>query len=112
MFEPTRGLCTAISNTVKQVDGAVGTSLLVTVMASSTKTHMQDMMAAGGTQKHMIMEASIQGINDAYLVIVGISIVGLLLSLFIKQVGQKPENQFSLRNFPSNISKYAMLNLG
>ncbi|AIQ52533.1 DHA2 family efflux MFS transporter permease subunit [Paenibacillus sp. FSL R7-0331] len=79
---------TAISNTVKQVAGAVGTSLLVTVMASSTKTHMQDMIAAGGTPEQMMLEASIQGINDAYLVIVGISIIGLLLSLFIKQTGQ------------------------
>ncbi|WP_042199939.1 DHA2 family efflux MFS transporter permease subunit [Paenibacillus camerounensis] len=79
---------TAISNTVKQVAGAVGTSLLVTVMASSTKTHMQDMIAGGGTREQMMLEASIQGINDAYLVIVGISIIGLLLSLFIKQTGQ------------------------
>ncbi|MNF04519.1 hypothetical protein D3C80_2040520 [compost metagenome] len=35
----------------------------------------------------MIMEASIQGINDAYLVIVGIGVLGLLLSFFIKKVG-------------------------
>lgn len=34
-----------------------------------------------------MMEATIQGINDAYLVIVGIGILGLLLSFFIKQVG-------------------------
>ncbi|WP_438494866.1 DHA2 family efflux MFS transporter permease subunit [Paenibacillus sp. IHBB 3054] len=88
---------TAISNTVRQVAGAVGTSLLVTVMTSRTTTHMQEMMAAGGakgaTQEHMIMEASIQGINDAYLVIVGIGILGLLLSFFIKQVGQTSEKE-------------------
>ncbi|MNH45808.1 hypothetical protein D3C79_1083620 [compost metagenome] len=51
-----------------------------------------DMMAAGGakgaSKEHMIMEASIQGINDAYLVIVGIGIAGLLLAFFIKRVGQ------------------------
>ncbi|MNI76439.1 hypothetical protein D3C73_1326690 [compost metagenome] len=57
-------------------------------MASSTKTHMQNMLATGGTQEHMLMEASIQGINDAYLVIVGISILGLLLSVFIKNPGK------------------------
>jgi hypothetical protein len=39
----------------------------------------------------MIMEASIQGINDSYLVIVGIGILGLLLSFFIKRVGQAPD---------------------
>jgi hypothetical protein len=56
---------------------------------------MKDMLASGstqnGTQEHMIMEASIQGINDSYLVIVGIGILGLLLSFFIKRVGQAPD---------------------
>ncbi|SFF06866.1 drug resistance transporter, EmrB/QacA subfamily [Bacillus sp. OV194] len=88
---------TAISNTIKQVAGAIGTSLLVTVMTNRTRTHFTDMMAAGGTkgetQQHMIMEASIQGINDAYLVIVGIGIIGLLLSFFIKRVGQSSEEE-------------------
>ncbi|KRF09886.1 MFS transporter [Paenibacillus sp. Soil787] len=88
---------TAISNTIKQVAGAVGTSLLVTVMTTRTKTHLQDIMATGGaegaTQKHMIMEASIQGINDAYLVIVGIGIIGLLLSFFIKHVAETSEEK-------------------
>ncbi|OMF98616.1 DHA2 family efflux MFS transporter permease subunit [Paenibacillus sp. FSL R7-0337] len=86
---------TAISNTVRQVAGAVGTSLLVTVMTSRTATHFQDIAAssgtAGETQQHMLMESSIQGINDSYLVIVGIGIIGLLLSFFIKQVGQAKE---------------------
>lgn len=88
---------TAISNTIKQVAGAVGTSLLVTVMTNRTKTHLQDIMTAGGaagsTKEHMIMEASIQGINDAYLVIVGIGIIGLLLSFFIKHVAETSEEK-------------------
>lgn len=88
---------TAISNTIRQVAGGIGTALLVTVMTSRTKTHFQDMMAAGGaegaTQEHMIMEASIQGINDAYLVIVGIGIIGLLLSFFIKRTAQASEER-------------------
>lgn len=86
---------TAISNTVKQVAGAVGTSLLVSIMTNSTAAHIQSMAAnATGnvTQEHTLMEASIQGINDAYIVIVGICIVGLLLSLFIKKVGQASES--------------------
>lgn len=88
---------TAISNTTRQVAGAVGTSLLVTVMTSRTTAHMKDMLASGGaqsgTQEHLIMEASIQGINDAYLVIVGIGVLGLLLSFFIKKVGQATEEE-------------------
>ncbi|SDX70439.1 DHA2 family efflux MFS transporter permease subunit [Paenibacillus sp. CF384] len=84
---------TAISNTIKQVAGAIGTSLLVTVMTTRTKSHLQDMMVSGGnaSQEHMIMESTIQGINDAYLVIIGIGVVGLLLSFFIKRTGQVEE---------------------
>ncbi|MDP4097127.1 DHA2 family efflux MFS transporter permease subunit [Paenibacillus sp. P96] len=90
---------TAISNTVRQVAGAIGTSLLVTVMSDRTKTHMKDMMASGGTegmtQAQMVTEATIQGINDAYLVIVGIGVLGLLLSFFIKRVKQAVEEPSS-----------------
>ncbi|KAF9123670.1 hypothetical protein BGX30_001314 [Mortierella sp. GBA39] len=86
---------TAISNTVRQVAGAVGTSLLVTVMSDRTKTHLTDMMESGGAaanQKQMVLEATIQGINDAYVVIIGIGIVGLLLSFFIKRTSRNIEH--------------------
>jgi MFS family permease len=87
---------TAIWNTMRQVAGAVGTSLLVTVMTSSTKTHLQSLMAHGGasgeTQQHMVMEASIHGVNDAYFVIIVIGVISLLLSFFIKRVEQAPED--------------------
>ncbi|MEH7504092.1 DHA2 family efflux MFS transporter permease subunit [Neobacillus drentensis] len=88
---------TAISNTIRQVAGAVGTSLLVTVMSDRTKSHLQDMAptaaAKGFTQGQLIKEATIQGINDAYLVIIGIGIIGLLLSFFIKKVKQASEKE-------------------
>ncbi|WP_425388105.1 DHA2 family efflux MFS transporter permease subunit [Ectobacillus panaciterrae] len=88
---------TAISNTIKQVAGAVGTALLVTVMTNSTKNHLQDLIATGGaqgeTQQHMVMEASIQGINDAYFVILIIGIISLLLSFFIQRVKNASEEK-------------------
>ncbi|MED3724917.1 DHA2 family efflux MFS transporter permease subunit [Priestia filamentosa] len=86
---------TAISNTIRQVAGAVGTSLLVTVMTTRTESHLQDMMPTvvtkGLSQRELITEASIQGVNDAYLVIIGIGIIGLLMSFFIKKVKQASE---------------------
>lgn len=87
---------TAISNTIKQVAGGVGTALLVTVMTTRTESHLVDQMTSSGVataSKELIKEASIQGINDSYLVIVGIGIVGLLLSFFIKRVGQAEEEE-------------------
>lgn len=74
---------TAISNTIRQVAGAIGTALLVTVMTNSTKNFLQD--EAGETSKHMMMEATIKGVNDAYLVILIIGIISLVLSFFIKR---------------------------
>ncbi|WP_026695606.1 hypothetical protein [Peribacillus kribbensis] len=86
---------TAISNTVRQVAGALDTSLLVTIMTSSTKTHLLDTMAAGHakgeSQQHLIMEAQTHGINQAYFVILLIGFVSLVLAFFIKRVGQAPE---------------------
>lgn len=91
---------TAISNTIRQVAGAVGTALLVTVMTNSTKNHFQDLIskvgAQGETQQHMIMEASIQGINDAYFVILIIGIISLLLSFFIKGVKKASEEKSNI----------------
>ncbi|MGE7623852.1 DHA2 family efflux MFS transporter permease subunit [Viridibacillus sp. NPDC096237] len=85
---------TAISNTIRQVAGAVGTSLLVTIMTDRTKMHLTEMMSTGvngATQEQMILEATIQGINDAYVVIIGMAVIGLLLSFFIKRVEQSSE---------------------
>ncbi|MBO9130800.1 DHA2 family efflux MFS transporter permease subunit [Bacillus sp. 165] len=86
---------TAIVNTIRQVAGAVGTSLLVTVMSERTKSHLDELIPTaatkGLTQVQLIKEATIQGINDAYFVIVGIGIIGLLLSFFIKKAKQASE---------------------
>ncbi len=88
---------TAISNTVRQVAGAVGTSLLVSVMTSRTTAHVQDMMATGAanglSQQQLATESMIQGINDAYVVIIGIAVVGLILSFFIKRTKQAKEEE-------------------
>ncbi|MCD1260389.1 DHA2 family efflux MFS transporter permease subunit [Paenibacillus athensensis] len=87
---------TAISNTIKQVAGAIGTSLLVTVMTTRTKSHLTEMMTSAGAnanKQHLLQEATIQGINDAYLVIIAIGVIGLILSFFIRKVTAAPEAQ-------------------
>ncbi len=90
---------TAISNTIRQVAGAVGTSLLVTIMTSRTQSHLTDLMPVGGThsmtKEQMMMEASIQGINDSYVVIIGFAVIALLLSFFIKRVKENSEEDLS-----------------
>ncbi|UTE78637.1 DHA2 family efflux MFS transporter permease subunit [Rossellomorea sp. KS-H15a] len=91
---------TAISNTARQVAGAIGTSLLVTIMTSRTKDHLQDIMmeGTGASKAHMIMEASIGGINDTYFAIMIIGAVSLVLSFFIKKIEQAPEETLTSRS--------------
>lgn len=90
---------TAMNNTIQQVSGAIGGSLLVTIMSNRTLTHVKEMMAeamANSTttptgealqqlQQHVTMEATISGINDSFLVSTGIAVVAFILSLFIKR---------------------------
>ncbi len=88
---------TAISNTARQVAGAIGTSLLVTIMTNRTKDHLVDMMNSGTDSKaHLMMEASIQGINDTYFAIMIIGGISLVLSFFIKRVEQTQPQEKSL----------------
>ena len=62
---------TAMNNTMRQVSGAVGTALLVTVMTTSAEP------AKG-------VEGIIHGVNVSFIVAGITAIVGLILSFFIK----------------------------
>lgn len=82
---------TAVSNTIRQVAGAIGTSLLVTIMTNRATAHGKELAMSGMTGDQLKLEAQIGGINDAYVVIIGIGIVALLLSFFIKRTKQAQE---------------------
>jgi EmrB/QacA subfamily drug resistance transporter len=90
---------TAMNSTLQQVSGAIGSSLLVTIMSNRTKTHATDLAAS--TMKHLTgkptpavlaemkqqiaMKAMLEGINDAFLVSAGIACIALVLAFFIKR---------------------------
>ncbi|MDQ0201396.1 MDR family MFS transporter [Neobacillus ginsengisoli] len=93
---------TAMNNTLQQVSGAIGSALLVTIMSNRTKTHATDLAASA--MKHLTgqptpaviaqmkqqvaMKAMLEGINDSFIVAVGISCVALILAFFIKRAKQ------------------------
>ncbi|MDP4086322.1 MAG: DHA2 family efflux MFS transporter permease subunit [Bacillota bacterium] len=93
---------TAMNNTLQQVSGAIGSALLVTIMSTRTKTHATDLAASTmkhltsrptpeviATMKHQIaMKAMLEGINDSFLVSVGIACIALALAFFIKRAKQ------------------------
>ncbi|MFD0829243.1 DHA2 family efflux MFS transporter permease subunit [Neobacillus sp. M.A.Huq-85] len=91
---------TAMNSTLQQVSGAIGSALLVTIMSNRTKTHATDLAASAmkhltgkptpealAEMKHQIaMKAMLEGINDSFLVSVGIASIALILAFFIKRV--------------------------
>ncbi len=91
---------TAMNSTLTQVSGAIGSSLLVTVMSNRTITHAGEMMtdalsklttptaaAIAQIKQHVGLEATIAGINDSFLAGTGLAIVALILTFFINRRG-------------------------
>ncbi|WP_042345327.1 DHA2 family efflux MFS transporter permease subunit [Bacillus massiliigorillae] len=90
---------TAMNSTLQQVSGAIGGALLVTIMSNRTETHAKDLAetamshltaqptasAAAEMKQHIITQATIEGINDSFLVSVGIMVVAIILAFFIKR---------------------------
>ncbi len=90
---------TSMNSTIQQVSGAIGASLLVTIMSNRTTFHMENMLpeamakltttpvgeALLTLQKHVGMEATISGINDSFVVSAGIAAFGFILGLFVKR---------------------------
>ncbi|WP_239772782.1 DHA2 family efflux MFS transporter permease subunit [Mammaliicoccus sp. I-M36] len=100
----------AISNTVRQLAGSIGTAILVTVMTQNTTSHLANMSdnldstnpmiqeqvkalsdSVGGDDagKSVLIEylnklATVQGINDAFWIATLFSVIALILSLFLK----------------------------
>lgn len=107
---------TAMNNTIQQVSGAIGGSLLVTIMSNRTVTHAKEMMveamansastptedALQQLQQHVTMEATISGINDAFFVSTGIAVVAFILSLFLKRTtGGKSPAKAAVKETPA-----------
>ncbi|MEH6945112.1 DHA2 family efflux MFS transporter permease subunit [Bacillus sp. JJ722] len=89
---------TAINSTVTQVSGAIGSSLLITIMSNRTTIYVEEGMSElhnsqiANVQDSMMqvkeqvtLQAGISGINDAFLVTTCVAVVACICSLFIKR---------------------------
>ncbi|EGO64210.1 DHA2 family efflux MFS transporter permease subunit [Acetonema longum] len=76
---------TAVSNTVRQVAGSVGTALPVTIMTIRTQSHTAEMLQAGDilSQSQIIGQASILGISDAYIFTEIIVVAAFLVAILM-----------------------------
>lgn len=86
----------AATNTVRQLAGAIGTALVVTILTTRTKSHAVELMASGHvmSQSQLLKEASILGTNDAYFFMVILGVITFLFTVFMpsKKAGEEQSN--------------------
>ena len=123
----------AFVNTMRQLAGSIGTAILVTVMTTQQTNHLsafseeldktnpviQDHMSElaqqyGGESaamklllEHVNKLASVEGVNDAFIVATIISAIALILSLFLqgKKKAQLSAEKANAEDYPSQQDK-------
>lgn len=95
----------AMSQTLRNVAGALGTALLVTVMTNRAGDKTVELIAANGidpTDKAamgpIVQEATTYGINHSFIVAMWMTIAALALAFFIKKV--KPAEEPAVKPLP------------
>lgn len=84
---------TAMSNTLQQVAGAIGTALLVTVMTQVTKVRLRSLMVEIHALVHhpspatLLQRATIHGMDVAFMVGAVFAVGSLVLSFFVSNKG-------------------------
>jgi EmrB/QacA subfamily drug resistance transporter len=99
----------AVTNTVRQVAGAIGTSLVITIMTTSTKSHASQLLQSGDvlSKSQLIKESSILGTNDAYMFTVILGIVAFLVTIFMpnRKVLEKQDTTCAERQRISTVTE-------
>ncbi|MFJ6265838.1 hypothetical protein [Lysinibacillus xylanilyticus] len=65
-------------------------------MVSRTKTHMADVASQvtdQASQQHLMLQSSINGVNDAFLATLVVSGIAFVLALFLKKKSVKVESE-------------------
>ncbi|MNG03885.1 Multidrug resistance protein stp [compost metagenome] len=88
----------AMSQTLRNVAGALGTAFLVTIMTNRAADETKRLVVAGGVNPEdkaamagVIQEATIYGINHSFIVATWMSVAALVLAFFIRKV--KPHEE-------------------
>lgn len=104
---------TALTNTIRQVAGSIGTALLVTIMTHQTSNHLanySDGLSKNNTfltselneigtnglislYSQAAKTSMIQGINDAFLIATFFTLVALVLSFFLRKPNKNSTNE-------------------
>ncbi|QDP38839.1 DHA2 family efflux MFS transporter permease subunit [Radiobacillus deserti] len=100
---------TAMANTLRQVSGAIGTAFLVTVMSNRREDHMSEFLPNGVPNDQQVafamQHATIEGINDSFMVATGFAILGFVLSFYLKRVKSADEEEAKrAKSYPKSES--------
>ena len=89
---------TAVNNTAQQVVGSIGTALFVTIMNSYAASTGEELMKSvdpttlsKADMTNIQSLALLDGIQHAFFVVMIVTLVALVLSLFLKRVNVSPE---------------------
>src|SRR5699024_7259878 len=90
---------TAMANTMQQVSGSIGTAILITVMTTVASNYQPNVQALQGLSEQeaaafTLNNASMTGYNAAFWLATILSVIGLILTLFLKtKIQKKQENK-------------------
>ena len=81
---------TAVNNTVRQIAGAIGTAVVVTVFTAQTTSHAETLLGEtpNATAEAIGSLAAILGSSDAYYFMTILAIIAFVLTLFVPSKGK------------------------
>ncbi|GFZ97167.1 MFS transporter [Paenibacillus marchantiophytorum] len=89
----------AMSQTLRNVSGALGTALLVTFMTNKAASHAKELIISGqidpsnkAKMAEISQAATIYGINHSFVIATWLSVVALVLAFFIRKVQPHDES--------------------
>lgn len=108
---------TAMVNTLRMIAGALGMAFFVSIMTSQITIHVKDIMVhqhIRPTDKAQLLsatnQASVMGINDAFMVATALTAVAFVLSFFIRRTKPLPDTITNRKNHQEQrVSKKPVL---
>lgn len=85
---------TAMTNTMRQMAGAIGMAFLVTVMTTRSEKHLieiigkDDIPVSSPEMESIVNQATTMGINESFLIAAILTVIAFFLAFFIKRVNK------------------------
>ena len=83
---------TAVTNTSRQIIGSIGIAVLITIMSNveaSSAPVLSLLKTNPALYKQEMIDATIHGMNAAFMCVLGVAIIGFVCTLFFKETNRK-----------------------